>query len=68
MGKLISGLFGGAQRDAARKAQLENRVQSERALAAERSADSRIQLSRRNPRGRRLFADETVSNLPSTVA
>lgn len=68
MGNLVQGLFGGSQRKEAQRAQAEQRVAADRQLAAQQGAEERSTFSRRNPRGRRLFADANASSLPSTVA
>ncbi len=70
MGSVVSGLFGGnkdAKREAA-KQRAEQRVAQDRQLSAAAAAEAREGGTRRNPRGRRLFADASASDLPSTVA
>lgn len=68
MGAVIGNLFGGGARKEARRAQAEQRVAADRQLASQQAAEGNVRLSRRNPRGRRLFADAQSNNLPSTVA
>jgi len=43
-------------------------VDQARQLSALNAETQRTALSRRNPRGRRLFADASTSALPATVA
>ena len=50
----MSAMFGGAAKEA-RKAQEQQRVANDRQLAALNEQDKRAGISRRNPRGRRLF-------------
>lgn len=52
---------------AAALAQAQTQVAQARQMAAE-AAQSKDGLTRRNPRGRRLLADATASNLPGTIA
>lgn len=70
----MSGLFGGgrkAQQEAQRQQQIareEQAVANNRQLAELNRSSERAVLSRRNPRGRRLFADSGDTNLPSTLS
>jgi len=70
MSNVIGGLFGGggnksAAQDAERVRQ-ENRVAQDRQLAAQQAADEKTRVSRRQPRGRRLFEDGAAT-LPTTL-
>lgn len=71
MGQMLSGLFGGGAK-AAEKAQADaaaqRRIDQTRQLNSLNQETQRTAISRRNPRGRRLFADAATSGLPSTVA
>lgn len=67
----IMGLFGGASKDAERAQKLareQQQVGQARQLQSLNSETSRTALIRRNPRGRRLFADASGAALPSVVA
>jgi hypothetical protein len=72
MTQMISGLFGGGATKTAEKAQRDaaeqRRIDQARQLNTLNTETQRTALSRRNPRGRRLSADATVSNLPQTAA
>jgi hypothetical protein len=61
MGKLFGG--GDAARKAQEKALAEQRVANDRQLAELRAQEQRTGATRRNPRGRRLFADDAKSSL-----
>lgn len=59
---------GGAAR---RQAQIQRETQTvanDRQLTELNRADERTVLNRQRPRGRRLFADASKNNLPSTLA
>lgn len=68
----MSGMFGGsARREARRQQQIareEQAVANNRQLAELNRSSERAALSRRNPRGRRLFADSGNNNLPGTLS
>lgn len=68
----MSNMFGGGARKEARRqqeiAREQQQVANNRQLAELNSSSNRAVLSRRNPRGRRLFADSGNTNLPSTLA
>lgn len=59
-------LFGG--NGAAKQQQQAQQVANDRQLAALNSSDNQALLTRKNPRGRRLFADASKSTLPDNLA
>lgn len=64
-------LGGGARKEARRQQQLareQQAVANDRQLAELNRSSERAALSRRNPRGRRLFSDSSNNGLPSTLA
>lgn len=69
MSSMFSGLFGNKdlekQQAIARQQQSVDQARQLQTLNAE---TARTAVTRRNPRGRRLFADAAASALPSTVA
>lgn len=69
----MSSLFGGgsARREAQRQQQIareQQQVANNRQLAELNRSSERAALSRRNPRGRRLFADSGNATLPNKLA
>jgi len=73
MGKVVQGLFGGGSNDAerqARKAQEESRaaqaVANDRQLASLNREEQDTAISRRQPRGRRLF-EEGPATAPTSL-
>lgn len=64
----ISNLFGGSARRDAQRAREQSAVDQTRSLASVNAESSRTALIRRNPRGRKLLADQQRSALPTTVA
>lgn len=61
MSKLVSGIFGGGDNGAARAAKQSrelSQVAADRQAAELRRDSQNAAISRRRPRGRRLFADE----------
>lgn len=68
----MGNVFGGSARKEARRQQQiareEQQVANNRQLAELNRAGDRAVLSRRNPRGRRLFSDSGNNNLPNTLA
>jgi hypothetical protein len=69
MTTLIGGLFGFKDAEKAQKlAREQQRVSQARQLSSLNSDTARTALIRRNPRGRRLFADASASQLPAVVA
>ena len=69
MSTVFSTLFGNKDLEKQQKLQREQtRVAQARQLSTLNADTARTALIRKNPRGRRLFADATPSALPSTVA
>ena len=71
----MSGTIDALTGKAAKKAQAAQRLQQEQArvaqarqLSVEAEQTAKTGLSRRNPRGRRLFSDAVASSLPAVVA
>ena len=62
MGDLFTGKSRREARKAAEDSRQQQQVANDRQLSELRAADQRLQASRRNPRGRRLFAEDK-SNL-----
>jgi len=71
MGGVIDVLTGSAAKKAEKAQALareQNQVSQARQLSTTAAEAARTGLIRRNPRGRRLLADASASDLPSTVA
>ena len=70
MSKVIGGLFGGGGSNTAaqeaERARQDNRVAQDRQLAAQQAAEEKSRVSRRQPRGRRLFEDGAAT-LPAPL-
>ena len=65
----MSFLFGGGEaKRQAQQAREQQQVANNRQLAELNRGSERALLSRRNPRGRRLFADAASNNLQKTLA
>lgn len=69
MAQMFTGLFGNKDLEKQQQQMREQQsVDQARQLSALNAETQRTALSRRNPRGRRLFADASTSALPATVA
>lgn len=71
MSGTIDALTGKAQKKAQAAQQLQAQqtaVSQARQLSEQASQTAKTGLSRRNPRGRRLFADAAAASLPATVS
>lgn len=71
MSKVIGGLFGGQKSNnsasiEAERTMQQNRVAQDRQLAAQQVSEERTRVSRRQPRGRRLFEDGAAT-MPTTL-
>lgn len=68
MTKIVQTLFGGGDaKEQAAIARQEQRVANDRQLAAANEQSQRAAVSRRAPRGRRLFEERSGGNLSSTL-
>uniref|UniRef100_UPI003BAC6459 hypothetical protein n=1 Tax=Stappia sp. TaxID=1870903 RepID=UPI003BAC6459 len=70
MGGVVKAIFGGGDNgaaEAAERARQERQIANDRQLAASNRADAKSGGSRRAPRGRRLFEDEALGELPKSL-